>query len=853
MNEEQSYKRMQIKVLYSFNSNPTVFLSRSKNQYSVKTAQIPMTTSAEDEMITLGAFDLKSCVQQIIKSSPENFRLHAEDYAVYYKDITEQPEEPFVANGVLSSLVNSSKSHLIPGRVCQNLSASFLFGDKSNVSPLTLEIRLKLHTIEGQPQSAPIPKAHQQAQQSRVMEQPQKRVIDSPMSYPKKKPTPQPYPMAPPSNANSSGGAVKATRTKSLPIFSNIPNQTMFNIMHADKMKSTSRYDSKSVQDRFKSAPFLSDKIIDKPVRKHRRYPEAPQRAMRTRSMVNHTPVMVSSPINEEPMSDSTDDTEYRENNDLPEDEEEDEADFDELSPYTPQQPPYGNSESSSNNVVATSNQSNTLSTSGKNNEQFQSLPDLEDLDSKRTHTIPHTKLPKNHGLVCVNSNCATVSSITWRYFETEFRSNYFAIHRAKEFDKKHYDGMFGPLCNACYLFLRNKGFMRPENVVKKYLQQQRYKRELKNREEYTEMFNSSGVASNSGQAKENDTSKDRSNSLSAIAIRKSSQYASSPIIPQSNKFPTPSHTPSAINQVIKSNNQKSHQPQADAGTNKHTPHYGDFNELMNQLNSFGGPLTDIDPLPQDQQGITPPMIATKSNTRVIDVYADGDNKENCPPSDSHSISIDGNIDNFESMIAKSFTNGSGKSSPAQNEWINTLFTEPTPRDQVTPLNSKTPLDQDKEDTNSMHPNMPQLKTFSTNAKLNNKNATVLNMPSSPLLTSHQNSDDMQGFFGSDITSKQGRYGDLDKELDDLVSENRHVFEQTTSSPKRATRADTTNSIMSWNNKSATRSHSISGYAIEQGSTPTTDFFSNDDVVESQVKGNTNTVDLPPVFNQDHN
>ena len=134
-----------------------------------------------------------------------------------------------------------------------------------------------------------------------------------------------------------------------------------------------------------------------------------------------------------------------------------------------------------------------------------------------------------------------------------------------------------------------------------------------------------------------------------------------------------------------------------------------------------------------------------------------------------------------------------------------------------------------------------RLKTFSTNAKLNNKNATVLNMPSSPLLTSHQNSDDMQGFFGSDITSKQGRYGDLDKELDDLVSENRHVFEQTTSSPKRATRADTTNLIMSWNNKSATRSHSISGYAIEQGSTPTTDFFSNDDVVESQVKGNTNT------------
>ncbi|KAK6457033.1 uncharacterized protein RJT20DRAFT_117010 [Scheffersomyces xylosifermentans] len=827
MSEEPVYKRMQIKVLYSFNNNSTVFLSRSKNQYSVKTAQIPMmsniaTESGEQEMITLGAFDLKGCVQQIIKSSPENFKLHSEDYAVYYKDITEQPEEPFVANGELSALIASSKTHLIPGRVCQNLSASFLFGDKSSASPLTLEIRLKLHTIEGQASQM---SQKPQIQQNQSQVEQKKRMNESHTNtYPQKRPAPQQHSMT---SASSVGSAVKATRTKSLPIFNNIPNQTMFNIMNADKLNQTSRYDSKSVQDRFKSAPFLSAKIIDKPVRKHRRNMELPQRAMRTRSMVNQTPIMMSSPINEEPMSDSTDDTEYRENQEILDEEEEDEGDFDEPSPYTPQQPPYKNQES------------NSSSTS--NSEQFQSLPDLEDLDSKRTHTIPHTKLPKGHGLICVNSNCATVSSITWRYFETEFRPNYFAIHRAKEFDKKHYDGMFGPLCNACYLFLRNKGFMRPENVVKKYLQQQRYKRELKNREEYTEIVSG-------GHSMNMEAPKERSGSLSAIAIRKSSQYASSPVVSSSNRFPTPSHTPSAINQVIQNSSNKNHQGNDGHNNNNKTPNYGDLNDFMNQLNDFGGPLTDIDPLPQDQQGVTPPMMATKSNTRVINLYDDGEDKENCPPSDIH-IPTKESLQEFESMIAKSFTTGSEKSSPVNNEWINAIFTQPTPNDQITPLDSKTPLDQEKEESSS-HPNMPILKTFTNpNNKLNNKKAMVINMPSSPLLTSHQASDDLGSYLGSD--SKNDNYEKLEKEIDDLVANNGNMFDQASSSPKRASRTDTTNSTMSWNNKDTNRSHSNSGNGVDQGSTPSTDFYSNDDVLPSHGKGR-NNINISEMYHEEH-
>ncbi|RKP29018.1 hypothetical protein METBISCDRAFT_28572 [Metschnikowia bicuspidata] len=145
-NEDHLLRRMQIKVLYSFDNNPTVFLSRSKSQFAVKLAQID--SGDDSQVLTLGAVDLRNCVHQIVNSSPENFKLNTEDYAVYYMDITEQPDEPFVANGIMSALLASSNLDLVPGRVCQNLSASILFGDRPNASSLTLEIRLKFHVLK---------------------------------------------------------------------------------------------------------------------------------------------------------------------------------------------------------------------------------------------------------------------------------------------------------------------------------------------------------------------------------------------------------------------------------------------------------------------------------------------------------------------------------------------------------------------------------------------------------------------------------------------------------------------------------------------------------------------------------
>lgn len=741
--EDQLYRRMQVKVLYSFDNSPTVFLSRSKNQYSVKVAQIPMLLATDEEsLVTLGAFDLKNCVQQILKSSPEHFRLQDQDYAVYYKDITEQPDEPFVANGVMSSLLSSGKQHLVPGRVCQNLSASFLFGDKANSSSLTLEIRLKLNLIDRNPEEQQQQHPHntEKIKQSSQASPPTSSSFAQPSQPPMRRSRPVKQAMA-----SSSSSAIKATRTKSLPIFYHPPNQHISNIINADKSNVASRYDSKSILERFSLAPFMLAKIIDKPARKRRRSnvpltPTVqtpvdnglqPMRAMKTRSMVSNTfpsHSMISSPIHEELMSEASDDTEYQDNSRPIDEDEEDEDDYNSQndassSPFTPQQPPYKpghlDKKHNSNSIIPHSDHS-----------QFQSLPDTEDLDSKKTHTIPSTKLPHDHDLICINRNCAANDSITWRYFETKFHPSYLNIQRAEKFDKSLYDGMFGPLCNACYLFLRNKGFMRPEAVVKKYLQQQKYKKELK--------------------LKEDLATRDKSSPFTGAMM-------------DLHKFPTPTHAPSTVNEFIRNQNTKSNAgvnlskqptPQASGRTPTDVSDYQDLNDFMNQLNSFGGPLTDID-LPQDFQSNrkenTPPAMATKSNTRVINLYEDEEDKENQPPN------VEDDLHDFDQMIMKSF---SLRSSPDQQDWSQ-FFGEPTPKDANTPgaVQLRTPLADGTKGMNTAK---------RSPAKLDGQKAAVVNMPSSPLLSSY----------------------------DDLTSKNRDLSNKHSSPSTTAMRNDTTMSYV---------------------------------------------------------
>ncbi|EGV65983.1 hypothetical protein PSN45_003201 [Yamadazyma tenuis] len=818
MDGDVEQRRMQVKVLYSFNDNPTVFLSRSSGMHNVRVAEIPTNTMV-DELIMLGGFDLKHCIKQIITSSPENFHLQTHDYAVYYKDLTEQPDEPFVSHGIFSELLQDSESTLIPGRVCQNVSANFLFGKKSDSSSLTLEIRLKLHTIEREHSSASAtPKISQQQSQSQQQQSKRSAEVDLSNEYRQQK-----------AQRSSYTAPVKATRTKSLPAFPQIYNNHMYSIRNADKLNTPSKYDPQSVLDRFKSASFVDAQVIAKPKVLRRRKQSyqnqvrgyasgasgasvatrsnsmiEPMRAMRTRSMVTnrHTPLMISSPIHEEGSSD-TDDTEYNENSaqTVDAEDEDDEDDIEDAveadnSPYTPQQPPY--------------------KPSNDRKHGFHSLPDLEDLDSKKTHTIPGTKLPENHGLLCVNPNCVTEESITWRYFEMNFHPNYFEIRNSKEFNKKNYEGMFGPLCNACYLFLRNKGFMRPEAVVKKYLKQQKYKRELKEREE-REGQEEDKVDKGDEEFRFHDKHFQAPN-------RRPGQIASSPMVSMaSHKFATPSHTPSEINQVIQNTR---------FGTQN------DLSDFINQLNNFGGPLTDIDPLPQDLQDVTPPMMATKSNTRVINIDQGSDDKENCPPIDvtqfhNSSSPARNGTDDFEKMIIRSFNHAppTQRSSPIDhhNEWMNSLFGEnPTPKDQVTPLDTSMSKHESNNDTipsksgsnvrdskgSKVHPGLPQMKTFSTrrSPRLNKTKSVTTTMPSSPLLATKSSSDDKLDTFLDEAS--------LEIIEDEIRNLHKHHPNYKSDSPQpEATRNDTTNSVLSLYQNKRLGTHS---------SSPGSEIFSDD-------------------------
>ncbi|CCE78866.1 Piso0_000900 [Millerozyma farinosa CBS 7064] len=830
--EEPNYRRMQVKVSYSFNNNPTVFLSRSKAQYSVKVAQIPlgeMSEEGEEATLTLGAFELSQCIQQILKCSPENFKLQTEDYVVYYKDVTEQPDEPFVSNGVLSSLMSDSKSVLVPGRVCQNVSASYLFGDKNNSPSLTLDIRLKLHIIERAEAHELSHKAAQPESQTS-----NKRSADAfvnPLKKSKIKPLS--------ASSSSSNAAIKATRTKSLPIFYYPHNQQIFNIMNADKANVPSRYDSKSVQERFKSAPFLQAKVIDNPSQKKqmKRFAKTtkdlaePQRAMRTRSMMTRRPATLpeSSPIQEEPENDGSDDSDYNENADTVENENNG-VSSDEMTPYSPQQAEY-----------SAANSSNSSS------HQFQALPDMEDLDSKKIHTIPHNKLPSNHDLTCINSNCATTSSISWRYFETSFHPNYLALHRATEFDKSNYEGMFGPLCNACYLFLRNKGFMRPEGVVKKYLQQQKYKKDSRQKDEHgsnpEHQLQYKSTTPHANSYRQNNVDRNVGNRNSDH----SENFSSSPVSSHG-RFLTPAHTPALINQAIQNSSGGHNRLNKERYEDANSLHYNELNEFMNQLNSFGGPLTDIDPLPQEQNtGLTPPMMATKSNTRVINLYDDGEDKENCPPVAKTVQDVNTQPSNkaaltdIEKMMAKTFHEYPDNSGTMQQGdiWLNDFFGEPTPRDTPSDLKQnmkgsnqlqsgnvvKYSEDTESEKEEAKSPHLPCLRTFTHN-KSDSPNMTkdiVSNMPSSPFL-SHGDNQDQNKTLSYNNNNRYISGGHVSS--DQVSTSGDHQDRVNVSSPSKASRYDTT---FSWNMNS--------NVDDMKQNTPNSELYSNDDhKVVSQVR-----------------
>ncbi|EWC48188.1 hypothetical protein DRE_02292 [Drechslerella stenobrocha 248] len=140
-------RAMRLKVLYSLDDLLPNCLARAKEVAYVRVAHI-------DESTPIGFVDLKTCVLNIVYSSPEIMHHHGCDYSVYSYDYSE-PDTPMTGLGLLSWVLSlpslngqqpdpdaidpAQANRLVTGRVQQNLFGLFATDVKE-----TLEVRMRL-------------------------------------------------------------------------------------------------------------------------------------------------------------------------------------------------------------------------------------------------------------------------------------------------------------------------------------------------------------------------------------------------------------------------------------------------------------------------------------------------------------------------------------------------------------------------------------------------------------------------------------------------------------------------------------------------------------------------------------
>ncbi|KAF3930478.1 hypothetical protein ABW19_dt0200122 [Dactylella cylindrospora] len=138
---------MRLKVLYSLDDLMPNCLARAKEVVNVHVAHI-------DEHTPIGFVDLKTCVLNIVYSSPEIMHHQGCDYSVYAYDFSE-PDTPMIGLGLLSWVLSlpalngqqpdpdaidpAQASRMVTGRVQKNLLGLFA-GDVKE----TLEVRMRL-------------------------------------------------------------------------------------------------------------------------------------------------------------------------------------------------------------------------------------------------------------------------------------------------------------------------------------------------------------------------------------------------------------------------------------------------------------------------------------------------------------------------------------------------------------------------------------------------------------------------------------------------------------------------------------------------------------------------------------
>lgn len=155
---------MRLKVVYTFDSEQ-MFLSRSSANFKIKYGELDI---SDTETRLIGVVKLRSCIQTVLKSSPELLsQLQTKyDYNVYIWDYSEY-NSPLVSYGLLSNLLNTgyspnsnnssaankTKEIIIPGKVESSI-ASLTSSENQNHSMYLLRIQLKFRQIDLDPNTS---------------------------------------------------------------------------------------------------------------------------------------------------------------------------------------------------------------------------------------------------------------------------------------------------------------------------------------------------------------------------------------------------------------------------------------------------------------------------------------------------------------------------------------------------------------------------------------------------------------------------------------------------------------------------------------------------------------------------
>ncbi|CCH44428.1 CENP-A multicopy suppressor protein 2 [Wickerhamomyces ciferrii] len=613
------FRRMKLKILYTLEDN--TFLARSSNILNVKTLTMPI--PGQRNLMTLGVVSLKEVLQPIQKSSPELFVDDSIDYSVYVKDITEE-DEPFVGYGLFHKILLGQQQDTMDFDDDETLIPGRVCSNfaalLSKNSSETLEIKLRLARVVSKRSNNNNNQPQQQQQQQQQSQQQQQ--------------------LQPSQQQRQSQGQIPqqqsiGSKRKNDEIYNQSPNNVNSSTSPVYPELSTFQipqqkpqiYDHSSTK---KSKQMASSSSTNSAVKASRTQSLPAFNQPLNQLHSSHLASMGYFPPSAKVFPASTIAGQIRQADEIKQHRTNYSFQVDGLDGNVTKPITVAPSNRFAPNFISSDNKKFNSKESKSNSSTTKKSRSKKQTKSNTTKTQSKNQTQSNS----IKSSPAAPTLSTFKEIPKNipecFNCQTVSAPVWRYFDTEE-ESKRGMYCNTCYIYLLDKGSQRPKNY-------------------YNNSNNNNELKPSSAKYTKKD-SKDLNNS---------------------------------------SNNPQQQQQQLDNGPKLHSMKHEqtssdpveEFQDMVSSDLDFNfGPMTDIDPLPQQKR--TPQILNTED-------------KENIPPISIQKLSRQ---NSFEKMLIKSFSgvppnmNNINSTTP-NNEWLNEFF-EPTPKDQDQQDSSITPKDFD--------------------------------------------------------------------------------------------------------------------------------------------------------------